>query len=125
MDYQDIINLYKIADIVTFVSKYEGFGVPILEAQATGRPVITSNLSPMKEVAGKGAIFVDPYNVEDIRVAVKTIIFDAEFRQKLVKQSLENVKKYSAKSIAEKYIQLYKQINKTNSQQPRANSGAG
>ena len=108
--YEEIINLYKRSDLVTFVSTYEGFGVPILEAQATGRPLITSDLSPMKDVAGEGALLVDPYNVKAIRYAITKIIEDKDFREKIIKKGSENVKKYSAKSVANQYYNLYKQI---------------
>ena len=54
---------YQAADVVMFVSTYEGFGLPILEAQAAGRPLITSRRSPMQEVAGPGSCLVDPENV--------------------------------------------------------------
>lgn len=108
--YEEIIILYKRSDLVTFVSTYEGFGVPILEAQATGRPLITSNLSPMKEVAGNGALLVDPYNVKAIRLAFKQVTEDKDLRNNIIKKGCENIKKYSAKSVANQYYMLYKQI---------------
>ena len=111
--YSEIISLYKKTDLVTFVSTYEGFGVPIIEAQATGRPIITSNISPMKDVAGGGAMLVKPKNVEDIKSAINTIINDKELRERIEKKGTENVKKYSAKSVANLYYKLYKQIAKS------------
>ena len=111
--YSEIIELYKKADLVTFVSTYEGFGVPILEAQATGRALITSNLSPMKEVAGTNSLLVDPYDVKEIRSAIAKIIEEKNFRKKIINSGRENVKKYSAKSIADQHYKLYKQIIKS------------
>jgi len=105
-----LIDAYKQADIVTFISTYEGFGVPILEAQASGRPVITSNLSPMKEVAGKGALLVNPENPEEITSAFNHLITDAELRKDLIEKGLENVKKYSAQAVANQYYNLYKTV---------------
>ena len=109
-----LLNLYKKADLVTFVSTYEGFGVPILEAQASGRPVITSNISPMKDVAGNGALLVSPNSVEEIKSAVNRLINDSDLRFSLIKNGLENVKKYSAKSVADQYYNLYKSVYNAN-----------
>src|SRR5690606_23854889 len=72
----EVIEEYKKCDFLSFISTYEGFGLPILEAHAIGRPVITSNVASMPEVAGKGALKVDPYNVEEIREGIKKLIND-------------------------------------------------
>ncbi len=110
LDYSEIIDAYKKADIVTFVSTYEGFGVPILEAQATGRVVITSNFSPMKDVAGAGALLVNPQSVESIRKGIMRIISNEELRNKITGAGQKNVRKYSAKNVAVKYAELYRKI---------------
>lgn len=112
LSFSEIIDLYKNCDIVSFVSTYEGFGVPILEAQATGRAIITSNLPPLNDVAGNnGALLINPFDVEEISKSIKELIFNSELRESLIKSGLENVKKYSAKSIAEQYYNLYLKIN--------------
>jgi glycosyltransferase involved in cell wall biosynthesis len=89
------------------VSTYEGFGLPIIEAQAIGRPVITSNIPPMDEVAGDAALKVDPYDVSAIRTAILKLCADRVLQEELILQGLENVKQYRAPDIAEKYAQLY------------------
>ena len=63
---EQVVKKYQESDIVLFPSLYEGFGMLIIEANAVGRPVITSNISPMKEVAGTAAVLVDPFNVDSI-----------------------------------------------------------
>ena len=62
-----MIQEYKDADLISFPSTFEGFGMPIIEGQAVGRPVITSNIEPMVSVAADAAILVDPFNIESIR----------------------------------------------------------
>jgi glycosyltransferase involved in cell wall biosynthesis len=75
---EDLIKLYDQCDLLLFASTYEGFGMPIIEAQSRGLPVITSNLCSMPEVAGYGACIVDPYNIDEIRSAINKILHNRE-----------------------------------------------
>jgi len=101
---------YRLADAVVFVSTYEGFGLPILEAQATGKPLITSRRSPMQDVAGAGACLVDPESVDEIRAALLRIAHNPDYRAVLVRAGLENVKAYSAAAVARQYASLYEEL---------------
>ena len=105
-----VIDHYHSCDIVMFASLYEGFGLPILEGQAVGRPVITSNLYSMPEVGGDGACYVDPFNVSDIRSALNRIIDCADFREKLIASGLKNVESYRLSNVASQYAELYEQV---------------
>lgn len=108
-----LIQKYVDADIVAFVSTYEGFGMPTLEAQIVGRPVLTSNISPMLEVAGdNGACFVDPYDVSDIRAGVKKLIDNESFRNSIIKNGLNNVQIYKPEKVAQMYATVYMKISK-------------
>jgi glycosyltransferase involved in cell wall biosynthesis len=107
---QAMLEQYKNADMVVFCSEFEGFGLPIIEAQAMKTPVITSDLSPMKEVAGNGSLLVDPENISAIRNAIEKVIGDAPLRANLVEQGLENIKRFDADEIAGKYISVYKEL---------------
>lgn len=106
----DLIMKYFNSDIISFISTYEGFGMPLLEGQTVGRVVLTSNISPMIEVAGDGAYLVDPYNVDEIKEGILNIIKDDELREKLISKGLENIKQYEPKTIAEEYELIYKKI---------------
>jgi glycosyltransferase involved in cell wall biosynthesis len=107
---QAVVQLYCGCDLVAFVSTYEGFGLPILEAQAVGRPVLTSKLSPMSDVAGGGALKVDPFDVAAIRGGLQRLLTQPDLREDLVQKGFENVKKYSATAIAEQYAALYLEV---------------
>ena len=120
LSFPEIIEAYRNADIVSFISTYEGFGVPILEAQASGRTVITSNLSPMKEVSGKAAVLVNPYDINEIKNAVLKLIKNKELRLSVIEKGIENSEKYSTKAVASQYFNLYKQL--CNNQKQRANN---
>ena len=102
-----LIEEYVNSDLLIFASTYEGFGLPIIEAQAIGRPVITSSIEPMKSVAGNAAMLVNPYSVDEIACAVEKIVIDKVAAEKLVLQGLENAKSYKIDIIASKYRALY------------------
>lgn len=97
---------YVKADIVNFPSLYEGFGMPIIEGQATGRIVITSNMEPMRTIAGDGALMVDPTNVEDIHNAYLRAM-DKDIRMAVIEKGLENVKRFQLENIAYQFYSLY------------------
>jgi glycosyltransferase involved in cell wall biosynthesis len=107
---EEVIDEYKKCDILSFISTYEGFGLPIVEAQAMGRAIITSNISSMPEVAADGALFVDPYNIEDIRNGILKIIIDNDFREKIIKNGLNNIKRFKPQQIANQYTNIYKEV---------------
>lgn len=106
---EDLLILYHQSPCLIYPSFYEGFGIPILEAQACGCPVITSNTSSMPEVAGKGAIFVDPYSVEDIIRGIGEI---GGMREKLIKNGFKNASRFSWERSAKKLNLLYQRILK-------------
>ncbi len=112
LEFDKLVSIYKESDLLLFPSLYEGFGIPILEAQATGIPVITSNLQPMNYVAGEGAMTVNPFNVFDISEAVHQVISNQDLRNTIVEKGFENVKKYRCKQIAEMYCKVYNEIIK-------------
>lgn len=95
IDEIDKAALYTMADMFIFPSLYEGFGIPILEAQQCGTPVITSNISAMPEVGGDGALYIDPYSIKDISNALEKLVVDVELREKLVDYGYKNAKRFS------------------------------
>ena len=112
-DYQNLtdiqlVELYQKSDIVSFISTYEGFGLPIIEAQAVGRVVITSNLASMPEVAGHGALLVNPYSVKEIREGILQLMRNKELRDSLINKGFENVKRFKPQNIAKEYVHLYR-----------------
>lgn len=104
---EEITRLYDECDIVTFVSTFEGFGLPIVEGQTVGRPVITSNLAPMNSVAGPGSSLVDPFDIASIRTAIRRVIDDDQYREAVVACGRENASRFSADKIAALYHTVY------------------
>lgn len=101
---------YCDADIVCFPSMYEGFGMPVIEAQIVGRPVITSKISPLTEIAGDGALYINPYDMLEIRSAIRKLMYDEILRNQLISKGRINASKYSLKAIADKYIKVYSTV---------------
>ena len=107
---KEVTALYKKAKALTFPSFYEGFGLPILEAQSLGIPVLTSNTSSLPEVAGKGALYVNPYKIEDIAEGMKKISFDQRLREDLIKKGYENIKRFSWEKSAKQLLNIFRSV---------------
>ena len=107
---KDLIYLYYSAFCLVFPSLYEGFGLPPLEAMSLGCPVITSNVSSLPEVCGDAAIYVDPYNSDDIRQAIEKLINNPEMQTQLVEAGKKRVELFSMENYAKKLYEAYTRI---------------
>lgn len=107
---EELLQHYRDADLLAFPTTFEGFGLPIIEGQAAGLPVLTSALSPMREVAGTGACLIDPYRPEAIREGLLRLITDESYRKQLVEAGFNNVRRYDLDSVALQYVQLYREL---------------
>jgi len=110
ISFEALLEQYRKVDILAMCSTHEGFGMPILEAQATGRVVLTSNCSSMPDVAGSGALLVDPLSVKSIREGIIRLCSDAELRKELITNGLENTQRFLPEEVAKKYLALYRRL---------------
>lgn len=110
LSYEDVMKWYITSDVLCFASTYEGFGMPIIEAQALGIPVVTSNLGAMKEVAGDSACLVNPYEESDIRYGVTKVMSREDYRKQLIRAGRENIKRFDPQLIAAQYQNIYEEI---------------
>lgn len=106
----ELVEQYQQADVISFVSTYEGFGMPIVEAQCVERVCVTSNCSSMPEVAGRGACLVDPYDVQSIRHGFLRVISDEQYRESLIESGRQNRLRFDARRIADDFLKLYSQV---------------
>jgi glycosyltransferase involved in cell wall biosynthesis len=106
----EVYDLYKSCDIVSFASTVEGFGMPILEGNATGRVVVTGNTSSMPEIAADAACLVDPWDIDSIRTGFRKVISDPDYRNRLIRNGFQNVKRFDKEQIAHQYFNLYREL---------------
>ncbi len=105
-----LISLYQGAALFVFPSRYEGFGLPVLEAMACGCPVISSNASSLPEVTGDSAILVDPSDVGGFAQAMEEVLSNPELRQSLHGRGLSWARKFSWDRTALDTIEVYKRV---------------
>lgn len=107
---KEIFDEYVNCDIVSFCSIAEGFGMPIVEANAVGRCVITSNILPMNEIAANAACLVNPYDINDMQNGFRKLIEDYAYRKELIDNGRKNIARFQAKDVANQYIKLYNDL---------------
>lgn len=109
---EDLALLYASADALVYTTLYEGFGLPIIEAMASGTPVITSNVSSMPEIAGGAAVLTDPTSVDKIQKDLEDLLLDKEKQKELINKGLKRAKDFSWEKAAKKTANIYKNLLK-------------
>jgi glycosyltransferase involved in cell wall biosynthesis len=102
--------LYRLASVFVFPSLYEGFGLPPLEAMASGTPVITSNVSSLPEVVGDAAVLIDPYRSDSIASAMERVLSDAQLRGDLRARGLQRAREFSWDHTARRVRAIYDEV---------------
>ena len=102
--------MYRLAGAFAFPSLYEGFGLPPLEAMASGTPVVTSNVSSLPEVAGDAAVLVDPYDAAAIADGIYRVLTDEALRNGLRRRGLERATQFSWESSVRRVREIYAQV---------------
>jgi glycosyltransferase involved in cell wall biosynthesis len=104
----DLPVLYAGAKLFAFPSLYEGFGLPVLEAMASGVPVITTNRSSIPEVGGDAVLYTDPSDIENMRYDLERALFDDEWRDAAIRDGLTQASHFSWKQCADDTIDIYR-----------------
>jgi len=104
---EEILEEYKKCDILSLVSSLEGFGMPIVEANAIGRIVITGNTTSMPEIAGDAALIVNPFDIVSIQECILKGINEEKIRTNLIENGLSNANRFRPKSLALEYSTIY------------------
>ena len=111
LPYEDLPLLYGAANLMVFPSFFEGFGIPVVEAMATGLPVACSNATCLPEVVGDAAILFDPEDPDDIAVKVH-MLYDGDLRNVLIEKGLERAKSFTWESTAVETLKVYEEVYK-------------
>ena len=106
----ELLAAYAAADAVALVSTSEGFGLPVVEAQAIGVPVVASSIAPIVEVGGGAVQEVDPEDVASIRAGLRAVLTDERLRARLIRDGLANAARFDAGRIARAYSDVYRQV---------------
>ncbi|MEO5590696.1 MAG: glycosyltransferase family 1 protein [Gemmatimonadaceae bacterium] len=106
----DVEGLMQHASLFAFPSLYEGFGLPILDAQQAGVPVTCSSAGALPEVAGKGALLFDPLSVDDMAAALQRCLIDMDLRETLVAAGFENAREFSWERTARQTADVYRAV---------------
>lgn len=107
---EELARLYREADVLLFPSICEGFGLPVLEAMASGTPVIASNVSALPEVVGDAGILIDPQDVNGIVAALQQLLSDRELQQQLIDAGLERAKAFTWERMARETLAAYRRL---------------
>lgn len=105
----DLPGIYQLADIFIYPSKFEGFGIPIVEALHSGVPVIAATGSCLEEAGGKSSYYVDPQDDEQLGNYINLILNNPDIAAKMIEQGYDYVKKFDDKSIAADLMAVYQQ----------------
>ena len=108
----EVTALYRLAKVFVFPSLYEGFGLPPLEAMASGTPVVTSNVSSLPEVAGDAAVLVDPYDPTAIADGIERVLTDEDLRHELRVKGLARAKQFSWEDSVRRVREIYDEASR-------------
>ncbi|MDO9390263.1 MAG: glycosyltransferase family 1 protein [bacterium] len=114
VDRKELPKVYRQASVLLMPSLYEGFGMPLLEAMASGIPVVASRRGSIPEVAGEAAFYVDPDDPKDIARGVEKVLNDSTLRQDLITKGLLRAKAFTWKRTAEETLMVYRKIIDSN-----------
>jgi glycosyltransferase involved in cell wall biosynthesis len=108
--FETLREFYANASVFAFPSLYEGFGLPPLEAMASGIPVVTSSVSSLPEVVGNAAMIVNPENVFDIARGIREVLMDDSLRARLIAGGYAQVRQFNWRRTAEQTLDVYREV---------------
>lgn len=106
---EELVYIYKHAQLLVFPSLFEGFGIPLVEAMATGCPILAARSTSLPEIGGDAARYFDSSSPENLGDAIFELLHDKELRAGLVEKGFERVKHFSSEQLAQKHLRAFKQ----------------
>jgi glycosyltransferase involved in cell wall biosynthesis len=105
--FDDLPILYQSAFAFAYVSEFEGFGIPLLEAMRSQTPILSANTSSLTEVAGNAAIYCHPHDIADMAIQLKTIVNDEPTRKQLIINAKKQLEKFDKFTLMEQMLNIY------------------
>jgi glycosyltransferase involved in cell wall biosynthesis len=109
---EDLPALYRAADVFVYTSEYEGFGLPPLEAMASGTPVVASDISIFHEILSDAAVLVNPFDIAAIGDGIHKVITDEKYREALIERGRSRAKDFTWETTAQLTLQAYEEAMK-------------
>ncbi len=106
----ELAHVYNLATLFVYPSLYEGFGIPPLEAMASGTATIVSNVASLPEVCGDASLYIDPNDIEDIAKKIDMLLLDNDLQNKLIQKGIERVKKFTWEKSALKHKEVFEKV---------------
>lgn len=107
---EKLVNFYRSASVFVYPSLYEGFGLPVLEAMASGCPVIAGNTSSLPEIVGNAGILINPEDVSGFANAIEKVLTNKNLRMEMIERGIEQAKKFSWEKCAKETLKVYKEF---------------
>ncbi|WP_162231174.1 glycosyltransferase, partial [Sunxiuqinia dokdonensis] len=107
---RQLSHLYQLAELMLYPSIFEGFGLPVAEAQASGCPVITSKAGALPETGADGAHYVEAQNPDEINQGIQKILQNKDYRNELIQKGRQNARRFAPENYAQQLMQFYKQL---------------
>jgi len=107
---EDLALVYNASDVLCFPALYAGFGMPVVEAFASGCPVIASTHAALPEVVGDAGLLVNPLDIDEIASAIEKVLIDDGLKNELVKRGFERAKKFSIGIVGSKTLEVYREV---------------
>lgn len=108
----ELLQEFRNCDMVVFASTYEGFGMPIIEANAVGRAIVAGDVCSMPEIARDAACLVDPFDVNSIREGILRVIHDAKYREALISNGFRNARRFAPQVVTNEYHRVYEELHR-------------
>ena len=107
---EDLVPLYAGAALFVYPSLYEGFGMPLLEAMASGVPIVAAKTSSIPEVIGNAGILVDPLNISEMAEAVRRVLSDPSLRASLTEKGIQRARGFTWERAAQETLRIYQEV---------------
>ncbi len=108
--FSDLPAIYQMAGAFIYPSRFEGFGIPVVEAIASGTPVVAARGSSLEEAGGGASLYVDPDNELELAESIDKVLTNPSLRESMIRQSQEHIKKFRSVEIAQEVMKVYREL---------------